>query len=166
LASSYGKQTARGKTVESGLYEYKIVYNETPHPKRTESVFFDRGWVASIEIDGYKVDVYADGDTHLKYRAGGGDYYYDLCSPNDFIRSDLDSDEKLEATHDDEDYYWVHNNWFDLYQNGNHLDQVTHTIDEAVESAKVVVAEHIVNVCDIENEGKPILQKDAILVLD
>ena len=151
--------------MKSGLYLYEIDYGKKPNPERTESVFFERGWVASVGIDGYKIDVFADGDTHLKYTYGT-DYYYDLCSPNDFIEAGLDTDKKLEAINDDEEYYWVNNNWFDLYINGEHLDQVTHTIDEAVESAKVVVAEHIVNLCLIENEGKPILQQDAILVLN
>ena len=152
--------------MKSGLYEYGVTYNgDLPHPQRRDSVFFDRGWVASVEIDGYKVDVFADGDTHLKFKAGEN-YYYDLCSPNDLTQSGLDTDEKLEAINDDEDYFWVNNNWFDLYIDSEHLDQVTHTIDEAIESAKVVVAEHIVNLCSIENEGKPILQQDAILVLD
>lgn len=151
--------------MESGLYEFQIKYRDgVPHPKRRESVFFERGWVATVEIDGYAVEVFADGDTCLKYNYGTD--YYNLCSPSDFIHSDLDSDEKLEAINDNEDYYWVNNNWFDLYRNGNHLDQVTHTIDEAIESAKEVVAEHTLNICAIENEGKPILQKDAILVLD
>ena len=151
--------------MKSGLYPYEIDYGTTPHPQRRESIFFERGWVGSVEIDGYKVDIYADGETNLQYKAGE-DYYYNLCTPKDFLLSDLDTDEKLEAINNDEDYFWVNNNWFDLYINGDHLDQVTHTIDEAVESAKVLVAEHIVNICDIENEGKPILQQDAILVLD
>ena len=152
--------------MKSGLHTYGVTYNgDSPHPNRRESVFFDRGWVATVEIDGYRVEVFADGDTHLKFKAGE-DYYYDICTPNDFIRSDLDTDEKLEAINNDEDYYWVNNNWFDLYINGEHLDRVTHTIDEAIESAKEVIAEHIVNVCAIENEGKPILQQDAILVLE
>ena len=150
--------------MQTGRHEYLVTYADgVPHPNRRESVFFERGWVASVEIDGYKVDVFADGDTLLKFKAGE-DYYYDLCSPNDLIHSDLDTDEKLEAINDDEDYYWVNNNWFDLYINGDHLDQVTHTIDEAIESAKAVVAEHIVNVCFIENDEKPILEKNAILV--
>ena len=152
--------------MKSGLYEFEIKYRDgVPHPQRRESAFFERGWVATVEIDGYAVEVFADGDTNLQYKAGE-DYHYNLCSPSDFIRSDLDTDEKLEAINNDEDYYWVNNNWFDLYINGNHLDQVTHTIDEAIESAKEVVAEHTLNICAIENEGKPILQHDAILVLD
>lgn len=150
--------------MQTGRHEYEIKYRDgVPHPNRRESVFFERGWVATVEIDGYAVEVFADGETNLRYKAGE-DYYYNLCSPSDFIHSDLDSDEKLEAINDDEDYYWINNNWFDLYINGDHLDQVTHTIDEAIESAKAVVAEHIVNVCFIENDTKPILEKNAILV--
>lgn len=150
--------------MQTGRHEYEITYADgVPHPNRRESVFFERGWVASVGIDGYKIEVFADGETNLRYKAGE-DYYYNLCSPNDFIHSDLDSDEKLEAINDDEDYYWINNNWFDLYINGEHLDQVTHTIDEAIESAKALVAEHIVNVCFIENDEKPILEKNAILV--
>ena len=151
--------------MKSGLHTYAIDYGVKPNPERTESVFFDRGWVASVEIDGYKIDVFADGETNLRYKAGE-DYYYNLCSPSDFIEAELDTDKKLEAIGDDEDYYWINNNWFDLYIDGDHLDQVTHTIEEAIESAKAVVAEHIVNLCLIENEAKPILQQDAILVLE
>jgi hypothetical protein len=115
-------------------------------------------------MDGYEVDIYAEGNTRLDYNDGHNMRSYSL--PDDFIYGDLETDEKLSAIQDDEDYYWVNNNWFDLYIKGEHLDQVTHTIDEAIESAKAVIAEHIVNVCFIENEGKPILQQDAILVLE
>jgi hypothetical protein len=151
--------------VKSGLYEYGVTYHGMkPHDHRRESVFFTNGLVATVGIDGYNIDIYAEGNTRLNY--ANGDDIRIFSTPDDFIYGDLETDEKLAAIQDDEDYYWVNNNWFDLYINGEHLDQVTHTIDEAVESAKVVVAEHIVNLCSIENEGKPILQQDAILVLN
>lgn len=151
--------------MKSGLYEYGVTYHGMkPHDHRRESVFFTNGLVATVGIDGYNIDIYAEGNTRLNY--ANGDDIRIFSTPDDFIYGDLETDEKLSAIQDDEDYYWVNNNWFDLYINGEHLDQVTHTIDEAVESAKVVVAEHIVNLCLIENEGKPILQQDAILVLN
>ena len=151
--------------MKSGLYEYGVTYHGMkPHDHRRESVFFTNGLVATVGIDGYNIDIYAEGNTRLNY--ANGDDIRIFSTPDDFIYGDLETDEKLAAIQDDEDYYWVNNNWFDLYINGEHLDQVTHTIDEAVESAKVVVAEHIVNLCSIENEGKPILQQDAILVLE
>ena len=151
--------------MKSGLYEYGVTYHGMkPHDHRRESVFFTNGLVATVGIDGYNIDIYAEGNTRLNY--ANGDDIRIFSTPDDFIYGDLETDEKLSAIQDDEDYYWVNNNWFDLYINGEHLDQVTHTIDEAIESAKVVVAEHIVNLCSIENEGKPILQQDAILVLE
>ena len=151
--------------MKSGLYEYDITYHGMkPHDQRRESVFFTNGLVATVGIDGYAIDIYAEGNTRLNY--ANGDDIRIFSTPDDFIYGDLETDAKLLEIQDDEDYYWVNNNWFDLYINGEHLDQVTHTIDEAVESAKAVVAEHIVNVCFIENEGKPILQQDAILVLN
>jgi len=151
--------------VKSGLYEYGVTYHGMkPHDHRRESVFFTNGLVATVGIDGYDIDIYADGNTRLSYDDGHNMRTY--STPDDFIYGDLETDEKLSAIQDDEDYNWVNNNWFDLYIKGEHLDQVTHTIDEAVESAKAVVAEHIVNLCSIENEGKPILQQDAILVLE
>jgi hypothetical protein len=134
-----------------------------PHDQRRESVFFTNGLVASVGIDGYAIDIYAEGNTRLNY--ANGDDIRIFSTPDDFIYGDLETDAKLLEIQDDEDYYWVNNNWFDLYINGEHLDQVTHTIDEAIESAKAVVAEHIVNVCLIENEGKPVLQKDQIVVI-
>ena len=151
--------------MKSGLYEYEITYHGMkPHDHRRESVFFTNGLVATVEIDGYEIDIYAEGNTRLNYNDG---YNIKIFStPDDFIYGDLETDDKLVAIQDDDDYYWVNNNWFDLYIKGEHLDQVTHTIDEAIESAKAVIAEHIVNVCLIENEGKPILQQDAILVLE
>jgi hypothetical protein len=151
--------------VKSGLYEYGVTYHGMkPHDQRRESVFFTNGLVATVGIDGYNIDIYAEGNTRLNY--ANGDDIRIFSTPDDFIYGDLETDAKLLEIQDDEDYYWVNNNWFDLYINGEHLDQVTHTIDEAIESAKAIVAEHIVNVCFIENEGKPILQQDAILVLN
>lgn len=149
--------------MKSGLHEYKIKYNGMkPHDQRRESVFFTNGLVATVGIDGYEIDIYAEGNTRLNYNDGYNTRIYSL--PDDFIYGDLETDEKLAAIQDDDDYYWVNNNWFDLYIKGEHLDQVTHTIDEAIESAKALVAEHIVNVCFIENDEKPILEKNAILV--
>ena len=151
--------------MESGLHTYGVTYHGMkPHDQRRESVFFENGLVATVGIDGYDIDIYAEGNTRLNY--ANGDDIRIFSTPDDFIYGDLETDEKLSEIQDDEDYYWVNNNWFDLYIKGEHLDQVTHTIDEAIESAKVVVAEHIVNLCSIENEGKPILQQDAILVLE
>jgi hypothetical protein len=151
--------------VESGLYDYGVVYHGMkPHDHRRESVFFTSGCVATVGMDGYEIDIYADGVTRLNYT--NGDDIRVFTTPDDFIYGDLETDAKLLEIQDDEDYYWVNNNWFDLYRNGNHLDQVTHTIDEAIESAKVLIAEHIVNICGIENEGQPVLHKDSILVLD
>lgn len=151
--------------MKSGLYTYGVTYNGMkPHDHRRESVFFTNGLVATVGIDGYDIDIYAEGDTRLNYT--NGDDIRIFTSPDDFIYGDLETDAKLLEIQDDEDYTWINNNWFDLYIKGEHLDQVTHTIDEAVESAKAVVAEHIANICFIENEEKPILQKDAILVLE
>ena len=150
--------------MKSARYEYGVTYHGMkPHDQRRESVFFTNGLVATVGIDGYDIDIYADGNTRLNYDDGHNTRIY--STPDDFIYGDLETDEKLSAIQDDEDYTWVNNNWFDLYIKGQHLDQVTHTIDEAIESAKAVVAEHIVNVCLIENEGKPVLQKDQIIVL-
>jgi hypothetical protein len=149
--------------VEAGLYDYSITYHGMkPHDQRRESVFFTNGLVATVEIDGYAIDIYAEGNTRLNY--ANGDDIRIFSTPDDFIYGDLETDAKLQEIQDDEDYYWVNNNWFDLYIKGEHLDQVTHTIDEAIESAKAIVAEHIVNVCFIENNTKPILHKDGIFV--
>lgn len=149
--------------MEAGLYDYSITYHGMkPHDQRRESVFFTNGLVATVEIDGYAIDIYAEGNTRLNY--ANGDDIRIFSTPDDFIYGDLETDAKLQEIQDDEDYYWVNNNWFDLYIKGEHLDQVTHTIDEAIESAKAIVAEHIVNVCFIENNTKPILHKDGIFV--
>ena len=151
--------------MEKGLHTYGVTYHGMkPHDQRRESVFFTNGLVATVGMDGYEIDIYAEGNTRLDYYDGYNTRSYSL--PDDFIYGDLETDEKLQAINDDPDYHWTYNNWFDLYIKGEHLDQVTHTIDEAIESAKAVIAEHIVNVCFIENEGKPILQQDAILVLE
>ena len=149
--------------MESGLHTYGVTYHGMkPHDHRRESVFFENGLVATVGIDGYAIDIYAEGNTRLNYDDGYNPRIY--STPDDFIYGDLETDDKLVAIQDDDDYFWVNNNWFDLYIKGEHLDQVTHTIDEAIESAKVLVAEHIVNVCFIENDMRPILQKDGIFV--
>lgn len=151
--------------MKAGRYEYEVVYHDgLPNPDRKDSVFFDSGLVATVGLDGYAIDIFADGKTTLR-RTYDVDHTYYLCSPQELIDDGIDTDEKLSQTNDDEDYYWAENNWFDLYENGQHLDQVTHSIDEAIENAKAIIGEHTVNVCFIENDTKPIVEKNAILVL-
>lgn len=132
------------------------------HPERTEAVwFYGDNWIGSVtaEQDGKSVtiDIYCDGETRYDVPYVNEDGSFD---PNNYqvVRTEADwlgigvtTDKELDECYK----YWegqgveIHryNSWFDLYTEINgtseHLDCVTHTIDEAILQAEAVAKEAV-----------------------
>lgn len=113
--------------------------------ERQDPVFFEGSshWVLHISYGEYWVRVYCDGDTRASLSTlstGVGDKpYFDigLVCTDDFIKAGLDTDKKLYEASEKNLLEWVNNPWFDMYGcEGDHLDCVTDSISEAIESAK------------------------------
>ena len=109
-------------------------------PSQTDAVFYqDHSKVAEVEVDGFRVAIYCDGDMRAIYECPSETV---LRTTKDFIDYGLDTDEKLYKAQEEGVLVWDMNPWFDCYTlEGEHLDMVTSTIDEAIESALAYVGE-------------------------
>jgi len=109
-------------------------------PSQTDAVFYQgHGKVAEVEIDGYRVAIFCDGDMRAIYECPSETV---LRTSKDFIDYGLDTDEKLYKAQEEGVLVWDMNPWFDCYTpEGEHLDMVTSTIDEAIEGALAYVGE-------------------------
>jgi len=107
-------------------------------PSQTDAMFYQgEGRVADVEIDGYRVAIFCDGDMRAIYKENNV-----LRTSKDFIDYGLDTDEKLYKAQEEGFLVWDMNPWFDCYTpEGEHLDMVTSTIDEAIEGALAYVGE-------------------------
>lgn len=86
----------------------------------------------------YSLDIYLDGETLVKipYNDSKDNFDY-VRHQSDFIAAGIETDADLVKISD----YFVHNSWFDLYADGEHLDCVTHEIPDAVSQAEAVLTE-------------------------
>jgi len=92
--------------------------------------------VKRLDGTGVAVDIYCDGD--MRFVSREGDYYQEGA---DLIAAGYDTDKKLESAVESEELECRLNPWFDLYANGEHLDRVTHDIDDAIMEAEAFVEE-------------------------
>ena len=100
---------------------------------RFDACFYaGEGFIATVLYEGFAVDVYCDGDTKIYNRSK--DQYY--TGGADLILGGFDTDTKFHKATEDESLVMDMNSWFDLYCYGEHLDAVTHTLDDAVYTAK------------------------------
>ena len=121
------------------------------NPSRFDACFFaGEGFIASVAYEGFVVDIYCDGETKI-YNRETDDYYN---GGTDLIAGGFDTDSKFNRGVEDETLVMDMNSWFDLYCYGEHLDAVTHTLDEALDRAKDYVyqeyfwAEKLVDMLD------------------
>ncbi len=103
------------------------------NPSRFDACFFaGEGFIVAVSYEGFAVDVYCDGDTKI-YNRKADDYYNGGV---DLIAGGFDTDSKFREAIEDETLIMDMNSWFDLYCYGEHLDAVTHTLKEALYTAK------------------------------
>ena len=94
-------------------------------------------FIVTVEYKGFAVDVYCDGETKIYNRTT--DEYYNRGA--DLIAGGFDTDSKFSEAVENETLIMDMNSWFDLYCYGEHLDAVTHTLNEAIRTAKNYVYE-------------------------
>jgi len=118
---------------------------------RHDACFYaGEGHIATVLYEGFAVDIYCDGDTKIYNRKT--DQYY--TGGADLILGGFDTDAKFhkatgvaETAEDAEEESLVMdmNSWFDLYCYGEHLDAVSHMLNEAIDMAKEYVYEEYFN---------------------
>ena len=103
------------------------------NPSRFDACFFaGEGFIASVAYEGFVVDIYCDGETKI-YNPETEEWY--KCG-TDLILGGFDTDNRLNKAVENESLVMDMNSWFDLYCYGEHLDAVTHTLNEALHTAK------------------------------
>lgn len=119
--------------------------------ERYDACFYaGEGLIGTVSYEGFAVDIYCDGVTKIQNRET--DEYY--TGGSDLIRGGFDTDSKFSEAMDNEILVMDMNSWFDLYCYGEHLDAVTHTLDDALFAAKNYVyqeffdAETLLNMLD------------------
>ena len=119
--------------------------------KRYDACFYaGEGLIATVSYEGFAVDIYCDGDTKIQNRET--DEYY--TGGSDLIRGGFDTDSMFNEAMEKEILVMDMNSWFDLYCYGEHLDAVTHTLNDALDRAKDYVyqeyfwAEKLVDMLD------------------
>ena len=125
--------------------KYKVEYHLGfhPHPSQQDAIFYTgMNCVATVKYEGFSVDVYCDGETRANLLdAPQGQVVSTLYSPSDFIDAGIDTDDALRLANQQELLYWENNSWFDLYCYGEHLDCVSHELNEAIGFAKTYVSD-------------------------
>ena len=114
---------------------YEIKYNSIdPDPAQQDAIFYTgMGLIATVIWEGFHVDVYCDGETRVNLLdAPQGQVVSSLYNPSDFAEAGLNTDDALRVANDQELLDWVNNSWFDLYCEGEHLDAVSHELNEAL----------------------------------
>ena len=139
--------------------KFSIVYYlgaSSPDPSQQDAIFYTGfGCVAKVLYEGFAVDIYCDGETKANLLdAPKGKVVSTLYFPHDFESAGLNTDDALSLANKQELLDWVNNAWFDLYCYGEHLDAVSHTLNEAIDMAKDYVyqeyfwAETLLNMLD------------------
>jgi len=98
-----------------------------------EPEFYDNGVVLTFEGAGKTVEIHRDGEALLYFDRKG------IFGTVNVVRTPEEFRETFPyGIPDDEDLLaWRLNAWFDLYtEDGEHLDSICHTLDEAIFSAE------------------------------
>jgi hypothetical protein len=116
---------------------------------RTASDFYKGGgsFICEVKKSGFAVDVYLDGD--MRYHNGENDYF--ICDGDELVSRGYDTDKKFTDAMTSGELSHHNNPWFDLYVQGEHLDCVTHDINEALQSAMAWLDEEVANAKQIED---------------
>lgn len=116
---------------------------------QTDAAFYKNpssSWVCTLKKDGFEVDVYCDGDLRARILEDENRYGEARCGEQLIEEYGVKNDNDLTNMVEE----WVNNPWFDLYVRGEHLDEVSHDIGDAVVSAKAYLEETIANARQIE----------------
>ena len=147
------------KLLGTDEYEVKWATGYPLHGTQTDAAFYrdDESYICSVSRDGFSVDICCDGDMKITNRTNGDVY---RCG-SDLIAAGFDEGKKIGELSESGDLDWGMNPWFDMYVNGEHLDNVHHDILEAIEAAKAWLDEEIENAKQIEDAGVEMLDLPA-----
>jgi hypothetical protein len=117
--------------------------------EQTASEFYKHSssFICEVKKDGFAVDIYLDGE--MRYLAWQQDI--NIYDGGDLIAAGYDTDKKFTDAMEAEELQHINNPWFDLYVRGEHLDCITHDINEALQSAKAFIEDEIQNAKQIED---------------
>ena len=126
---------------------------------RTASDFYKGygNFTCEVKKDGFTVDIYLDGE--MKYT--NSTHSVIIHDGGDLVAGGYDTDKKFADAIESEELQHIMNPWFDLYVRGEHLDCITHDINEALQSAMAWLDEEIGNAKEIENFGVSLLDLPA-----
>ena len=134
-------------------FTIKWTYGEPREDRKDAVWFYGENCIATATLTqgekNYSLDIYCDGETLLRVPYLNEDGTPDesnlqyLRYENEFESAGIHNDADLEAISKKFENFdiWVHNSWFDLYVEGEHLDAVTHEIPDAVAQAQAVLEE-------------------------
>ena len=119
--------------------------------EQTASEFYKHSssFICEVKKDGFSVDIYCDGEMRYDLKEHGISIY----DGGDLVAAGYDTDKKFTDAIEAEELEHINNPWFDLYVRGEHLDAVTHDINEALQCAKAFIEDEIHNAKEIENFG-------------
>lgn len=104
-------------------------------------------FTCEVKKEGFQVDIYLDGDMRYLNKADETSLY----DGDSLVAYGYDTDEKFADALEAQELEHINNPWFDLYVRGEHLDCVTHDINEALQSAMAWLDEEIANAKQIED---------------
>lgn len=120
--------------------KFSIIYHlgASPDLAQQDAIFYTGfGSVSTVSYEGFAVSVYCDGETKANLLdAPQGKVVSTLYFPDDFESAGLNTDDALRLANEQQLLDWVNNSWFDLYCYGEHLDAVSHNLNEAIDMAK------------------------------
>jgi len=133
------------------MTDYEVVWGAglPLEPNQTASEFYKHSssFICEVKKDGFAVDIYCDGD--MRYHSERHKVL--ITDGVELIAYEYDTDKKLTDAVETGELEHMYNPWFDLYVRGDHIDSVTHDINEALQSAKAWLEEEIINAKQIED---------------
>ena len=147
----------RKQKVKMDRDESKFVVKYAPHMlhssvhgiTRFDACFYaGEGLIATVSYEGFAVDIYCDGDTKIQNRET--EEYY--TGGSDLIRGGFDTDSMFNEAMEKEILVMDMNSWFDLYCYGEHLDAVTHELNDALAIATNYVKQEWQNAEELDKD--------------
>lgn len=116
---------------------------------RTASDFYKGygNFVCEVKKDGFVIDIYLDGEMRYNNTSTGESYY----EGDELVAAGFDTDKKFTDAMEGEELEHINNPWFDMYVRGEHIDCITHDINEALQGAMAWLDEEIENAKQIED---------------
>ena len=130
-------------------HDIEITYYQPRHGNQDDPCFHTKSghsWVATLRHGEKEIAIFCDGEMRINdYGAPENrttDIQHDIRCSDDLIDLGFDTDEAVFEANENGQFYWVNNSWFDLYDaEGEHLDRVSHDLQDAINEAKELINE-------------------------